>query len=127
MKMRRGQTLEVFGQVPSCVVAMEACGRAFPGGEIGKPGHDVRLIPPVYVKPFLRRQKNGAADGETICKAQHPRMLTSVQIDATRPAAPGARRPGGRRSGLTGLRRARRRVRRWPRIPRPRRERQPGR
>ena len=55
---------------------MEACGGAhFWGREIGKLGHQVRLIPPAYVKPFVRRQENDAADAEAICEAaQRPNM-----------------------------------------------------
>jgi len=75
-KLRRAQVLEFFSQLPPCVVAMEACGGAhFWGREIGRLGHEVRLIPPAYVRPFVKRQKNDAADAEAICEAaQRPTM-----------------------------------------------------
>jgi transposase len=59
-KLRRDQVLAFFGQLPPCIVAMEACGGAHHWGrEIGLLGHEVRLIPPAYVKPFVKRQKMG--------------------------------------------------------------------
>ncbi len=75
-KLRRDQVLAFFSQLQPCVAAMEACGGAhFWGREIGKLGHEVRLIPLAYVKPFVKRQKNDAADAEAICKAaQRPTM-----------------------------------------------------
>lgn len=75
-KLRRDQVLAFFAQLPACVVAMEACGGAHHWGrEIGRLGHEVRLIPPAYVKPFVKRQKNDAADAEAICEAaQRPTM-----------------------------------------------------
>ena len=61
--------LAFFAQLPACVVAMEAWGGAhFWGREIGKLGHEVRLISPAYVRPFVKRQKNDAADAEAICE-----------------------------------------------------------
>lgn len=69
-KLRRAQVLEFFRQLPSCIVAMEACGGAhYLDREIGMLGHEVRLVPPAYVKPFVKRQKNDAADAEAICEA----------------------------------------------------------
>jgi transposase len=75
-KLRRHQVLTFFAAQPRCTVAMEACGSAHHWArEIGRLGHGVRLIPPAYVKPFVKRQKNDAADAEAICEAaQRPTM-----------------------------------------------------
>ena len=54
-KLRRDQMLGFFAKQPSCTVAMEACSSShYWGREIGNLGHQVRLIPPVYVKPFVK-------------------------------------------------------------------------
>jgi transposase len=75
-KLRRDQLLAFFASQPPCVVAMEACASAhYWAREIAALGHETRLIPPAYVKPFVKRQKNDMADAEAICEAaQRPTM-----------------------------------------------------
>ena len=75
-KLSREKLLHFLAALPRCVVAMEACASAHHWGrEIVQLGHDVRLVPPIYVKPFVKRQKNDAADAEAICEAaQRPTM-----------------------------------------------------
>ncbi|RVL86245.1 IS110 family RNA-guided transposase [Sinorhizobium meliloti] len=88
-QLRRGQVLKFFSGLPRCLVAMEACGSShFWAREIGRLGHEVRMIPPAYVKPFLKRQKNDAADAEAICvAAQRPTMrFVSVKSEETQGA-----------------------------------------
>ena len=80
-KLQRAQVLDFFSKLPSCVVAMEACGGAhFWSREIAKLGHGVRRIPPAYVKPFVKRQKNDAADAEAICEAALRPMMRFVPV-----------------------------------------------
>ena len=75
-RLGRAKVLAFFESQPPCVVALEACGGAhYWAREIARLGHEVRLIAPAYVKPFVRRQKNDAADAEAICEAaQRPNM-----------------------------------------------------
>src|SRR5215218_919506 len=88
-KLRRGQLLAFLATLPPCTVAMEACGSAhYWGRAIAKLGHTVRLIAPAYVKPFVKRQKNDAADAEAICEAaQRPTMRFVALKSANQQAA----------------------------------------
>ena len=64
-KLSRERLLDFLVSRPRCVIAMEACAGAHQWDrEIGRLGHEVRLLPPIYVKPFVKRQKNDAADAE---------------------------------------------------------------
>ena len=75
-KLSRGKLLDFFAKQTPCLVALEACGGAHHWArELQTIGHDVRLIPPAYVKPFVKRNKNDANDAEAICEAaQRPGM-----------------------------------------------------
>jgi transposase len=64
-KLSRSQFMKFLAEQPPCLIAMEACATAhYWGREALGSGHEVRLIPPIYVKPFVKRQKNDAADAE---------------------------------------------------------------
>ena len=69
-KLRRGSVLDFLGKLEPCLIGMEACATSHHWArEIAALGHDVRLIPPAYVKPYVKRQKNDAADAEAISAA----------------------------------------------------------
>ena len=84
-KLRRDQVLSFVASLSRCRVAMEACASAhYWARAIGELGHEVRLIPPASVKPFVKRQKNDMADAEAICEAaQRPTMrFVAVKTEA---------------------------------------------
>ena len=84
-KLSRGKVLSFLASQPPCTVAMEACaGAHYWGREIAALGHEVRLVPPIYVKPFVKRNKNDAADAEAITEAaERPTMhFVAVKTEA---------------------------------------------
>ena len=69
-QLRRRQVLTFFAKLPSCLVGIEACGTAHHWArELRQLDHEVRLMPARYVKPYVKRSKNDAADAEAICEA----------------------------------------------------------
>jgi transposase len=89
-RLRREKLLDFLGSQPPSVVAMEACASAhYWGREIGRLGHEVRLVAPAYVKPFVKRQKNDTADAEAICGAAgRPTMrFVAVKSEAQQASA----------------------------------------
>lgn len=77
----RQKLQEFLDKLPACIVAMEACATSHHWGRIGlAAGHEVRLIPPIYVKPFVKRQKNDAADAEAIAEAARRPNLRFVAV-----------------------------------------------
>jgi transposase len=75
-RLTRAKLLDFFAAQPPCIIALEACGGAHHWArELKALGHQVRLIPPAYVKPFVKRHKNDAVDAGAICEAaQRPSM-----------------------------------------------------
>ena len=68
--LRRAQVLAFFAKLPPCLVGIEACGTSHHWArELIKLGHNVRLMPPAYVKAYVKRDKTDAADAEAICEA----------------------------------------------------------
>jgi transposase len=79
--LRRGQMLLFFKKQPACLIGMEACATSHHWGrEIEALGHSVRLMPPSYVKPYVKRNKNDMADAEAICEAVRRPTMRFVEI-----------------------------------------------
>lgn len=80
-RLRRSQLIEFFTTLKPCVIGMEACATAhYWARQLGALGHEVRLIPPIYVKPFVQRQKNDAADAAAICEAMSRPSIRRVPV-----------------------------------------------
>lgn len=83
-QLRRKQVLDCFSKLPGCLVGMEACGTGHHWArEISKLGHTVRLMPPSYVKGYVKRSKNDAADAAAICEAVTRPSMRFVPIKST--------------------------------------------
>ena len=69
-RLTRSRVLEFFGKLPKCLVGIEACASShYWARELIAIGHEVKLMPAQYVKPYVKRGKNDAADAEAICEA----------------------------------------------------------
>src|SRR5204862_7573851 len=80
-RLRRNQVLGFFSRLPRCVVGLEACATAqYWARELGALGHEVRLMPAQYVKAYVKRNKNDAADAEAICEAVHSPTMRFVRM-----------------------------------------------
>ncbi|WP_170419817.1 IS110 family transposase [Ruegeria atlantica] len=80
-KLSRAQFMPFLAKHPQCTIAMEACATAHGWGrEIGQLGHEVKLIPPQYVKAYVKRQKNDKADAEAITEAASRPTMRFVEV-----------------------------------------------
>ena len=80
-KLRRAEVLRFFENLPRCLVGIEACASAhYWAREIAAVGHDVKLLPPQYVKPFVKRGKTDAADAEAISEAVTRKTMRFVPV-----------------------------------------------
>ena|ERR1700693_871185 len=83
-KLWRGQMVDFFADLSPCLVGIEACATAHYWARlITASGHQVRLIPPSYVKPYVRRGKTDAADAEAICEAVSRPSMRFVPVKST--------------------------------------------
>jgi transposase len=80
-RLRRGQVVTFFAGLAPCLVGLEACATAhYWARELRTVGHDVRLMPPQYVKAYVKRNKNDAADAEAICEAVRRPSMRFVPV-----------------------------------------------
>jgi transposase len=86
-QLKRRYVLAFFQKLPPCLVGIEACASShYWSRELQALGHTVRLMPPAYVKPYVKRQKNDSADAEAICEAvtrANMRFVPTKTADST--------------------------------------------
>ena len=90
-QLKRRQVIAFFQKLPPCLVGIEACASShYWSRELHALGHRVRLMPPAYVKPYVKRQKNDMADAEAICEAVTSQYAVRADQDraAKRPGSP---------------------------------------
>src|ERR1700740_2842426 len=93
-KLTRGRVVGFFENLPRCLVGIEACSSShYWARELIARGHDVRLLPAQYVKPYLKRQKNDAADAEAICEAVTRPTMRFVPVRRTGASAQSRLKP----------------------------------
>jgi transposase len=80
-KLRRKEMMEFFEKLPPTVIAIEACGGSHHWARFLQMfGHEVKLLPPQYVKPYVKRGKNDAADAEALCEAMSRPTMRFVPV-----------------------------------------------
>lgn len=83
-RLRRTEVIEFFRTQEPCLVGMEACATAHHWArELIALGHEVKLMPPAYVKAYVKRNKNDAADAEAICEAVTRPSMRFVPVKDT--------------------------------------------
>ena len=83
-RLRRSEVVTFFSTLPGCLIGIEACATAHHWGrELSRLGHQVKLIPPSYVKAYVKRGKTDAADAEAICEAVSRPSMRFVPLKST--------------------------------------------
>ena len=79
--LRRAQMIPFFAKLEPCLIGMEACGTShYWGRELRALGHEVKLMPPAYVTPYVKRGKSDSADAEAICEAVTRPTMRFVEV-----------------------------------------------
>jgi transposase len=82
-RLRRGQVLAFFARIPPCLIGLEACATAHHWArELSALGHEARLMPPNYLKAYVKRNKHDVADAEAICEVVRRPSMHFVPVKA---------------------------------------------